>query len=119
MEITFSLDFFRKHFHIPQGVRLCWCVIVKNDDEYEKALGRLGVMICNTNKVIDVVAREFVQTGSGLPLSYNAYPATVYEGDEMVFETPNGYRVNVSDTYITDLYFRSVYSEELISQPLV
>ena len=119
METTFSLDFFRKHFHIPQGVRLCWCVIVKNDDEDEKARGRLGVMICDTSKVIDVAAREFVQTGSGLPLSYNAYPATVYEGDEMVFETSNGYRVNVPDTYITDLYFRSVYSEELISQPLV
>ena len=112
MEITFSLDFFRKFFRIPQSIRLCWCIVVKdNGDDDEPAQGRLGVMICGKRKAIDVAEREIVETGTGLPLSFSAYPAVMYDGDKMEFETSNGLFIDVPRTYIKDLYSRSVYSE--------
>ena len=112
MEITFSLDFFRKFFRIPQSVRLCWCIIVKdNSDDDEPAQGRLGVMICGKSEAINVAEREIVETGNGLPLSFSAYPAVMFDGDKMEFKTSNGFSIDVPHTYIKDLYSRSVYSE--------
>ena len=120
MDISFSLSFFRKCFRIPGGVKLRWCILVEKEDDGSEQQ-RLGVMLCGTNKVIDIAAREFVQTGLPMPVSYEAYPATrSAEGDECVFvASGTERRVNTPITYVSDIYFRCIYSEELMYQPLI
>ncbi|MBR1826001.1 MAG: hypothetical protein IJ770_05390 [Alphaproteobacteria bacterium] len=119
MDIQFSLSFFRKHFRIPSGVKLCWCILVeRNEDGSEHP--RLGVMVCGTSKVIDVAARQFAQIGLPTPVSYEAYVARrSVDGDEYVFTSPEDICVRVPDSYVRDIYFRCVYSEEMMNQPLI
>ena len=125
MDIGFSLSFFRKYFRIPGGVKLCWCILVEKSEKGEEK--RLGVMLCGTNKVIDVTARCFVQTGLvSVPVMYEAHPASrkmFTHSDtgftEEVFVTASGMRTWVPPTYVQDIYFRCVYSEEMMNQPLI
>lgn len=125
MEIKFSLSFFRKYFRIPSGVKLCWCILVEKSETGEKK--RLGVLLCGTNKVIDVAARCFVQIGLvSVPVTYSAYPARrkrLTNSDtnftEETFIADSGERIGVSPTYVQDIYFRCVYSEEMMNQPLI
>ena len=120
MKTDFSLRFFRKYFRIPLEVELCWCVLTEKDNETMEEQQRLGVMLCGTTKVIDVAARRFVQTGLPLPVSYEAFPAVCcHLDDEMVFNTRTGTQLRLPDSYVADIYFRSVYSEEMMNQPLI
>jgi hypothetical protein len=98
---------------------------VEKDELGERQL--LGVMLCGTSKVIDVAARSFVQTGlMSAPVTYSAYPA--HRGilknpdtglTEVSFVLPSGERILVPPTYVQDIYFRCVYSEEMLNQPLI
>lgn len=119
MEVKFSLSFFRKYFHIPNGMKLHWCVLVEKSANDEQR--RLGVMLCATNKVIDVASRQFVQTDMLLmPVLYKAYPAILRkEEDEFVFTAIDGTVLRFPESYVSDLYFRSVFSEEMLFQPLI
>lgn len=117
MEIKFSLSFFRKYFRIPSGVKLCWCILVEKSEKGEEK--RLGVMLCGTNKVIDVAARQFVQTELPTPVSYVAYVShRSNSGDEIIFKYEDG-RLVLPVTYVADIYFRCVYSEEMMNLPLI
>lgn len=117
MDIKFSLSFFRKYFRIPKGIKLCWCILVERSEGHEQQ--RLGVMLCGTDKVIDVAARCFVQTGLPMYVSYEAVPAVrKAEGNSVVF-TDGDRRIEVAESYVSDIYFRCVYSEELQYQMLI
>lgn len=120
MERKFSLTFFRRYFHIPEGQKICWCILVEKSEE-GKENQRLGVMLCGSNKVIDIAARQFVQVGLPMPVSYSAYPAQRHvDGDDFTFtHYPEGQSVMLPSTYVDDLYFRCVYSEEMMNQPLI
>ena len=125
MDVKFSLSFFRKYFRIPRGVRLCWCILVEKSET--GANKRLGVMLCGTNKVIDVAARCFVQIGLvGVSATYEVYPAnrtkltnpdTDFTGEAFVADS--GESIQVSPTYVQDIYFRCMYSEEMMNQMLI
>jgi len=116
--IGFSLSFLRKYFCIPRVVKLRWCILVEQSEGQENL--RLGVMLCGTNKVIDVAARKFVQTGLPTPVSYSAVSAIRRnEGDEVVFYGADERRLYLPNTYVEDIYFRCIYSEEMMNQPLI
>ena len=119
MEIKFSLTFFRKYFRIPAEFKLHWCILVEIDESGTECR-RLGVMLCGTDKVIDVAARNFVQTGLPTHISYRAELATRRtKEDEYAFIGSDGSRIIVPVTYVSDIYFRSVFSEELQYQMLI
>lgn len=116
--IGFSLSFLRKYFRIPMVVKLRWCILVEQSEGREQL--RLGVMLCGTNKVIDVAARKFVETGLPTPVSYSTMSAIRRnEGDEVVFYGADERRLYLPCTYVEDIYFRCIYSEEMMNQPLI
>ena len=112
-----SLAFFRKQFQVPQRVRLQWCILAEDPssitDEY------LGVLVVGTNKAIHVPQRRFVQVdGRGQP---KAYPAKKTANQKnIVFYSEDGRKkLSIPKHYISDIYFRSVYSQKLIDQFLI
>ena len=113
-----SLNFFRDFFRIPKRVRLAWCILVeRGEGGYEQV--RLGVRLRGTDKAIDVALREFVQLNLPTQISYTAVPAErKADGDEFVF-TGAQYEVRVPVTYVSDIYYRSVYSDALVEDTIV
>ena len=117
MEQTLSLKFFRDFYRIPRTVGIGWCIIVERSATGENV--RLGVSLPANNKVIDVAARQFIQIGLPTLVTYHAYPAVrKVEGDEVVF-SGSGYEIKVPKTYVTDIYYRSVYSKEMVQDTLL
>lgn len=120
MKIGFNLKFFREYFHIPKNVKISWCILeeISNDSSTR----RLGVMLEGTNKVIDVARKQFVQIMLWAPVFYQAEPAEKSVGrDEIYFYSlcdPDVF-LSVPKSYVEDIYFRCVYSEQLIASPLI
>ena len=117
MEKTLSLKFFRDFYRIPRTVGIGWCILVEHSPNGETV--RLGVSLPADNKAIDVAARQFIQLGLPALVTYNAYPAVrKIEGDEVVF-SGSGYEIKVPKTYVADIYYRSVYSKEMVQDTLL
>ena len=112
-----SLAFFRKQFQVPQRVKLQWCILVESPSLPTKEY--LGVLVVGTNKAIHVPQRRFVQVdGQDQP---KAYPAKKTANQKnLVFCSEDGSKkLSIPKHYISDIYFRSVYSQKLIDQFLI
>lgn len=117
MEIRFSLECIRKIFHIHPRKKIFWCVLVEKFPEGERY--RLGVGLAHSNKAIEVGARRFVQLNGSALVSYHAYPAKKSKKDGMYTFRSCGGCVEVPETYISDVYYRSIYSEDMMDMPLL
>ena len=116
MEIKFSLKFFREYFHIPRKVRLQWCLIEYLIDG--KSVFNLGVKLGNADKVIDVAKRQFVQQRYA-PVYCNVFAAQRKSGPTAyVFVNSLGKKLTLPKSYVKDVYFRSIYSQELLKADL-
>lgn len=112
-----DLGFFRELYQIPKNTEIDWCILVERSPKGENA--RLGIRLLAYDKVIDVAARQIVQLGLPTSTYYSAYPAKrEVEGDEVVF-TGSGYMFRVPETYASDIYYRTVYSDELMKDTLI
>jgi hypothetical protein len=118
MERKNSLAFFRKHFRVPKKVKLQWCILVKNDNPLTK---RLGILVTGTNKAIDVPQRRFIQVNIGDEDGFSAYPArkTRTRHNINYFSLDGKATLTTPESYIKDIYFRAIYSRELIEQFLI
>lgn len=116
MKIKTTLKFFREYFRIPKKMPLRWCVI---EELYESLiLRRLGVELVGTGKAIDVLRRCFIEKDAdGI---YQFVSATrVSKGKNYVFVCEDRLEVEVPKTLVRDIYFRCVYSDEMIKQVLL
>lgn len=116
MEIKTTLKFFREYFRIPKKVSLRWCVI---EEMYDMSLlKRIGVELVGTDKAVDVLRRCFIERDS--QGGYRFVPAKrIAKKEEYLFQCENGTSVEMPKRLVRDIYFRSVYSEEMIKQVLL
>lgn len=116
MKIKTTLKFFREYFRIPEKVHLRWCMIRENYNGM--LLKRLGVELVGTGKAIDVLRRCFIEKDAdGI---YQFVSATrVSKGKNYVFVCEDRLEVEVPKTLVRDIYFRSVYSPEMMKQVLL
>lgn len=117
MKIQLSLGFFRDFFRIPKNMEIDWCILVERSPQGEKV--RLGVNLLAYNKAIDVAARQFVQVGTPTIVYYSAYPAKRRTVNDNVVFKGAGYEIKIPKTYVTDIYYRSVYSKEMLKDTLL
>ena len=116
MKIKTTLKFFRNYFWIPENIPLRWCVIREID--HEVLLKRVGVELVGTNKAVDIFCRTFIEKDD--QSLYQFIPAKrISKGGNYVFVCEDGFEVEVSKTLVRDIYFRCIYSDEMIKQVLL
>ena len=118
MERKNSLAFFRKHFRVPKKVKLQWCILVKNDNPLAK---RLGILVTGTDKAIDVPLRRFIQIAPDDQDGFTAHPAQKKKTKScLIFTSVDGKNLlTIPEEYISDIYFRAIYSPKLMEQFLI
>ena len=112
MKVKNTLRFFREFYHIPQRIKLKWCIL--QETHRSTTVLRLGVVLIGTDKAIDVAARNFVQIDNSSEVNYKVLPARRVNCKNWFMYISNGEtRLCTPKTYVHDIYFRSVYSPEL------
>ena len=112
-----NLTFFRNYFKIPRKYKLSWCVIVVYSDERKL---RLGVNLVGSGKIIDVAKGEFARLDSDYSCdTYTAFNAVrKSRGDFFEYHATNGSVLTLPKTFVNDVFYKKVYSEELMNDPL-
>ena len=111
MNVKNTLQFFREFFCIPRNVKIGWCILL--ECQRGDCTPRLGVVLKGTDKAIDVAARRFVQIDGKSEVNYVALPAVrISQADSYVYRSDN-MTMSKPKTYVSDIYFRCVYSPEL------
>ena len=105
-----DMSFLRDYFRIPSQVKTRWVFIHDNDRE------RLGLELIKQNKVIDVADACFRQSSQDMNLRPVIH-AMHEKGEEFI--SGSGDKLLVTRDYVRKLYFRRVYSEELMATPLL
>lgn len=121
MEIKFTLTFLREYYRIPKRMKLQWCIVEEvsrsRSGEPEREL-RPGVLLSGTNLYIDIAQRRFFSTLKIGNVSRTAHAAKrTGDGNHFVFSA-DGLTVRVDKNYVQDLYYTSVYREELLKTTL-
>lgn len=109
-EMDKDMSFLREYFHIPHQIETRWVFIHDNQQE------RLGLELIDHSKVIDVADACFRQSCEKL----NLIPVShmLHEKSEE-FVTDDGDRLWLPKHYVRKLYFRRIFSEELLATPLL
>lgn len=111
-----TLKFLRDYYRIPKKYKLLWAVIVEQSKDGEKKC-RLGLILKDTDKVIDVRQRRFIQRDILIPVKRKVYPAKKHvDGDYVQFDTISDVceTVRLRRDTLEEEYFVSVYSPELM-----
>lgn len=104
------MSFLREFFRIPEHVQTCWVII---HDEHHM---RLGLEIVGRQKFIDIADACFCQVCPKM----DPKPASHVKSKESErFFTSDGESLILAPNYVRKLYFRRVYSEELMATPLL
>ena len=107
-----TLQFIRDFHRIPKKQKLAWCIIHYPDAERPERCLRLGVLLVGTSKAIDIADGIFIQNCQ----NQNAMKATRKKvGDWYVYECEEGYAIQLPDSFIEDMYFKRIYSTNLIN----
>ena len=115
-----SLAFMRRYFNIPDSRKLSWALIEETVNGVTEI--RLGVVFTQMPHLyIDVAMRRFFTetTIFNGGLSRKVHPASRKAAkDAFIYTAENGLSMQTSKHYIWGIYFNSVYSPELLRQPL-
>ena len=112
-----NLKFFRAYFRIPRKYKLEWCILLESDEK--GTVTRLGVHLVGTDKAIDVAARYFVEIDGVSEVKYQMLPVVrKSKGDSYVYISSE-MRIERPKTFIQDIYFRCIYSPELMECELL
>jgi hypothetical protein len=114
-----TLTFLRQIFRVPKRTKTKWCVVEtsgKNGLEYA-----LGVQFADSRQYIDVAQRRIKTACNVCGVQTRLYPAKRISYDEgyrfEAIEKPDVF-VNVSKTYIADIYYATVFEKSLMEQTL-
>ena len=112
-----NLKKIRAYYQIPRRKKLSWAVIVEKTKNGQKSC-RLGVLLIGTDKVIDVMARKFIQTNLLQPVERQTYPAKRRNvGSGVLFSTKNEKvheLICIRRDDVESEYFSTRYSKELM-----
>ena len=106
-----DMSFLRDFFRIPENVQTCWVLI--HDEELPP---RLGLELVGLKKVIDVPDGCFHQVYEWMQLKPVSH-RTNKNGEE--FFASDDESLILAPDYVRKLYFRRVYSKELMATPLL
>ena len=113
--VMVTIEFIRDYYGIPKRYKLGWAIMVER--EGDKKVSRLCVELKGTDKVIDVMARKFIQTGNILLTSRKVYPARKkLSGNTITFSAVKGNEVICfGKEDLEEEYFVSRFSEKLMN----
>ena len=106
-----DMSFLRDFFRIPGNVQTCWVLI--HDEELPT---RLGLELVGLKKVIDVPDGCFHQVYEWMKLKPVSHRS---EKNSEEFFASDGESLHLTKDYVRKLYFRRVYSEELMATSLL
>lgn len=106
-----TFNFIREVHRIPKSQKLAWCIIHYPNAERPERQLRLGVLLVGTDKAIDLADGEFIQNRS----NQKAMIATrEKQGDWYQYECEEGYVLRLPDYFISDMYYKRIYSTDLM-----
>ena len=106
MDLRFfnSFKFLRRYFNLPGNKKLKWG-IVEESHSSEDAEFRLCVLICGTDKYIDIAARRIFSQANCRLIKRLAVPAKrLSAGKEYAYIADNGWLIRLPKTFIADVY---------------
>lgn len=113
-----TFKFFRNYFHIPARIPLQWCLIRESSKLGDNL--RLGILLKGTDRYIDVAMRRFFQTIDCPLIKRECSPAQRHaQKNDYTYISEAGWTLTKSKHYIRDIYFCSIFSEELIKTRLL
>ena len=113
-----TLKFFRHYFEIPARFPLQWGVVRETSPQGDEL--RLAVLLKGTDRYIDVAMRRFFQTIDTPIIKRQTAPAqrtSLPDAYQYLAET--GWRVVKPKSFIRDIYFTALFSEDLIATRLL
>lgn len=116
-----SFSFFRSYYHIPAGRKLWWALIRETVGGQTEI--RLGMCLTgHPDLYLDVARRRFfsvIPAETGATVIREVFPAIRTVRKEVFrYTADNGLIREFPKNYVRDLYFTSVYSEELLAARL-
>ena len=111
-----TFKFIREIHRIPKSQKLAWCIIHYPDAERPERRLRLGVILEGTDKAIDLADGVFIQNCS----NQKAMIATrEKQGDWYHYECQEGYTLHLPYYFISDMYYKRIYSTDLMDSYLL
>ena len=117
LERKSTLQFIRDFHRIPLRQKISWCIIAYDRADCTK--DRIGVFLEGTNKAIDLSTGNFEQVGREENATRRVFIVKrESEGDWHLYRHPERV-VRLPKYYISDMYYRRVYSRDMIESYLL